>query len=67
MTLKIVRLLFGCVLVLLPACFSPYLLPSAYLAVSGIVTNGEVTAKQEAILMPGHDRSRHVLEVTYRY
>jgi hypothetical protein len=56
-----------CLLLLLIACASPYLLPSLYMNVCGILTDGRVIAKQERIEFYHDDAARHALEVTYRY
>jgi hypothetical protein len=56
-----------CILLLLIGCVSPYLLPSLYLNVYGIVTGGRVTAKQERVEFHHDDAVRHALEVTYQY
>jgi hypothetical protein len=58
--MRVAPVLGVCGVLLLLGCLSPYLLPSAYLAVAGAVTEGEVTAKQESIFMLGNDRWRHV-------
>ncbi len=55
------------ILLLLGACLSPYLLPSVYMSLYGITTDGQVIGKREAIEFYGDDLVRHVLEVTYRY
>lgn len=65
--MKISHAIWAGFLISLPACFSPYLLPALYLELAGVVTEGQVTQKQESIQMRGYDRWRHVLEVTYRY
>ena len=65
--MKISHAMALCAVFLLPACFSPYLLPAVYLEAAGIVTEGRVTQKRESIEMRGYDRWRHALEVTYRY
>src|SRR5262245_20785157 len=66
--MKYVRAVFGIFLFLLiSACLSPHLLPSAYLAIAGVQTEGEVMTKREEIRMSHDDRFWHTFKVQYRY
>ena len=65
--MKYVRVALLLFVLLIPACLSPYLLPSAYLAVAGLQTGGQVTAKHEQIRMYSDDRYWHTFQVQYRY
>jgi len=54
-------------LLLAALAVGPWVVSAAYMAIAGIIVAGKVTAKREAILMPGGDTARHIFEITYEY
>jgi hypothetical protein len=62
-----VKKLIATLVLLTALAVGPWLISAAYMDTAGIVANGNVVAKREAILMPGGDTAKHIFEITYEY